>query len=294
MVTYCVDDLAASQAAWVEQLDYRLAWQGQVSAALAATWGTPAAAGCAACLLAPASGAQVWIRYLATGQRRGFEAPATAGWLATELLVEDPDALAADLADSSLRRLAGPGDLFPGPKAPRAMQMVGPCGELLYFTRILPGGSRYGMKQARSRVDRPFIVTVAGTSMAAMHAFYGEALGMRIMPPMQFNNGILAYSCGAPPGTLFPTSVSPIPGRRFLVEMDEFPTGYLPARPVAPGLPPPGMAMVSFRVASLEALPAPARAAVGPVAEAPYGGRRAAVIAGAAGEWLELIEGETP
>ena len=207
------------------------------------------------------------------------------------MLVQDPDRLASELEGSPFRRLAGPGDLFPGPKAPRAMQVVGPCGELLYFTRILPGGSRYGMKQAQSPVDRPFIVTISGTSTATMTDFYGRVLGMRIMEPMPFINGILAHACRVPADTVFPTTVSPIPGRRFLVEMDECPPG-LPARPRQAGQLPPGMAMVSCEVATLDAVCSPFRATPEPIDTFPYGGRRAAVVQGAAGEWLELIEGQ--
>ena len=293
IVTYCVDDLDASRRLWTEHLDYRLADEGRLPAALAAAWQTPEAAGQRYCLLSPASGDEIYIRYIQTGERRGFESPATRGWTATELLVEDPDKLAVALRSSPLQRIAGPADLFSGPKAPRAMQMVGPCGELLYFTRILPGGSRYGMKQARCRVDRPFIVTIAGDSMAQMHDFYGTALGMRVMAPMNFVNGILAHSCGAPPDAIFPTSVAPIPGRRFLVEMDEFPVS-LPPRPRRAGQLPPGMAMVSFRVADLDDLAVPLMGGATRIDAFPYAGRRMAVVQGAADEWLELIEGELP
>ena len=42
------------------------------------------------------------------------------------------------------------------------MQMVGPSGEIVYFTRILPGGSQYGLKGAKSAIDRAFITGPAG------------------------------------------------------------------------------------------------------------------------------------
>ncbi len=289
IVSWCVADLAAVERGWTAAPGFRVVARGTVDAALAATWDTPALRACPWILLAPASGEAVWLRFIATGEQRGYHQPLTAGWCATEFLATDPDALAGQLADSGFRRLAGPAELFPGPKAPRAMQATGPADELVYFTRILPGGSRYGMKQARSFVDRPFIVTVAGSERAAMEAFYSEQLGMRIMPPLQFVNGILAAACGAAPDTVFPTVIVPIPGRRFLVELDQCPPG-LPPRPQQPGLPPPGMSVVSFGVASLDAIGLPFRAPPRPLTAPPYAGRRVAVVSGAAGEWLELIE----
>lgn len=290
MVTHCVPELEPVATAWQQFLGFRLVDQGSLSAALCAAWDAPAAVGQRYCLLEPASGQDCLIRFIETGVSGGHGPPLTQGWLATELLATDPDALAAKLAGSPFTLLGGPADLFPRPRAPRAMQMRGPAGELLYFTRILPNGSRYGLKGARSEVDRPFIVTVGGTSGAAMHHFYGDTLGQRLLDRMPFINPILAAGCGVPHHTIIPTSIARIPGRSFLLEMDELPAGVAP-RPRPAGQLPGGMALVSFRVDNLDGLPVPPRAAPSPLAGLAYDGRRVAVIAGPAGEWLELIEG---
>jgi hypothetical protein len=245
-------------------------------------------------VMQPASGEPCYLRFVETGTR-GHGPPATWGWTATELLVQDTDALALRLRGTGFRRLGGPADLYPRPNAPRAMQVIGPSGELIYFTRLLPGGSRYGLKQARCAVDRPFICTVGGPSSARMHDFYAGVLGHRIMERTPFVNGILAMLCEAAPGTVFPTAVTSIPGRRFLLEMDEFPD-HVARRPRPPGQLPPGMSMVSFVVRDLDALATlrpgglPTRAPPRTLEGVAYGGRRVAVIEGAVGEWLELIE----
>lgn len=292
IVTHCVPALDPVVAAWTAYLGYQVVDRGELGADLCAAWDTPAAAGQRYCLLAPASGQDSYIRFVETADPGGYGPPMTFGWSATELLVQDVDALAARFRGSPFTVLGGPGDLYPRPRAPRAMQVTGPSGELIYFTRILPGGSRYGLHGARSPVDRVFIVTVGGPSSDDMHAFYGGTLGHRIMDRTPFVNTILAHGCGVPPSTVFPTSIARIPGRSFLVEMDQYPPGVRP-RPRRPGHLPPGMAMVSFRVADLGRVPVPSRAAPRPAAGRPYGGHRVAVIEGAAGEWLELIEGGT-
>ena len=122
-----------------------------------------------------------------------------------------------------------------------------------------------------------------------MHAFYGGTLGLRIMDTTPFINTILARGCGVPDSTVFPTSIARIPGRSFLLEMDEYPEVVRP-RARRDGHLLPGMSMVSFLVDSLDEIPLPFRAAPRPIARFPYTGRRAAVIEGSAGEWLELIE----
>jgi len=288
-ITYCVEDLATAESAWRDHLAFRTVDRGELGADQCAAWNTPAAIGQKYCLMEPASGEPVYLRFIETGESYPFGPPGRFGWCASEFLVRDPDALARRLADSPFRRLAGPADLFPRPKAPRAMQMIGPSGEIVYFTRILPGGSQYGLKGAKSDVDRAFIVPVGGPSMAAMREFYGAVLGLRTMDPMAFINPIMAHICGVPPRTVFPTAIAPIPGRRFLVELDELPDGATP-RPRRTGHLPPGMAMVSFLTEDLDAIAPEFRAAPVVLEHPPYSGRRTAVITGPAGEWLELID----
>jgi len=291
IVTQCVPDLDAVVAAWTRYLAYRVVERGELGADLCAAWNTPAAAGQRYCTLIPESGQDSYIRFVETADPGGYGPPMTFGWNAMELLVRDVDALAQHLRGSPFTLLGGPGDLFPRPRAPRAMQVIGPAGELIYFTRILPGGSRYGLHGARGTVDRVFIVTVGGPSSDEMHAFYGGTLGLRVMDRMSFINTILADGCAVPHSTVFPTSIARIPGRSFLVEMDEFPTAVQPRRR-RPGHLPPGMSMVSFLVRSLDDVPVPMRALPRTATGIPYGGRRVAVIEGHAGEWLELIEGD--
>ncbi len=293
IVTHCVPDLRTVVDAWTKHLGFEVADQGILGAGLCAIWNAPAAVGQRYCTLLPESGQDSYIRFIETADPGGYGPPMTFGWNATELLVRDVDGLAARLRGSPFTVLGGPGDLYPRPRAPRAMQVVGPSGELIYFTRILPGGSRYGLHGARSEVDRVFIVTVGGPSSEQMHAFYGGPLGLRIMDRMPFFNSILADGCGVPATTVFPTSIARIPGRSFLVEMDEYPQGAQP-RVRREGHLPPGMSMVSFRVNRLGDTPVPMRAPPRTINGIPYGGRRVAVIEGNAGEWLELIEGNYP
>lgn len=296
IVTHCVEKLETAESAWASVLGYATVERGRLGADLCAAWQAPAARGERYCLMQPASAEAVYLRFIETGER-GHAPPATWGWTATELLVTDPDDLALRLRGTGFRHLGGPGDLYARPNAPRAMQVLGPSGELIYFTRLLPGGSRYGLKQARSYVDRPFIVTVGSPPGTRTHDFYGELLGHRILERVPFVNPILAALCSAPPDTLFPTAVASIPGRRFLVELDEFPAQVGP-RPLQPGRLPQGMAMVSFTVRSIDDFLDRTRLAPRAAARAldglPYQGRRALVIEGAVGEWLELIEAAGP
>lgn len=289
IATHCVPRLDACAPAYRQLLDYRLVDEGRIPADLAAVWSAPAMAGMPYALLQPASGAPVYLRFIETGNASGYWPPVTQGWIATEILATDPDAVLERLAGSAFTRIGGPADLYPAPKSARALQMAGPAGELMYFTRILPGGSRFGLHGARSFVDRPFIMVVGGESLAAIEAFYGDRLGLRIWPQAPFRIGQMSRVLGLPPETTYPMSIARIPGRDFLLELEELPAG-LARRRVPNGQLPEGLAMVSFAAAPLADLDVPLRAEPRPIDSPPYGGREVAVIEGAAGEWLELIE----
>jgi catechol 2,3-dioxygenase-like lactoylglutathione lyase family enzyme len=289
MVTHCVTDLDKEIDVWAKYLDYTMVERGSLGADLCATWDAQAEAGTSYAVMQPASGADVFIRFVETGERVGYWPPVTWGWNATEILVTDPDALAVKLNDSPIRRFGGPADLYNQPKAPRAIQTLSDSGAMLYFTRIQPGGSRYGLHGAKTFVDRVFNVVLGGPSLDELQHFYAHSMGLRVGDPMMFTMTLAAQACNASPDTPFPICVAPLRARNSILELDEYPENSAP-RPRDSGRIPGGMSMVSFIVASLEQPQLSYRAPPTAVAAAPYHDRRVAVVEGPAGEWLELIE----
>jgi catechol 2,3-dioxygenase-like lactoylglutathione lyase family enzyme len=289
IATHCIPALEMCVPAYLDLLDYRLVDEGELPEALCAAWDAPDMLGRRYALLQPASGAPVFLRFIETGNTGGYWPPVTLGWIATEVLAKDPDALVEPLSRGGFRHIGGPADLYPGPKSARAMQMTGPAGELMYFTRILPGGSRFGLKGAKSFVDRPFIMVVGGTSMARTTEFYGGVLGLRITESAPFVIGQMSRVLGVRPNTAYPVSLARIPGRSFLLELEELPQD-IPLRHRPDGQLPEGLAMVSFASANLKSLALDFRAEPRTVDLLPYHGRHVAVVEGPSGEWLELID----
>ncbi|MGI9291393.1 MAG: hypothetical protein ACR2QG_09000, partial [Gammaproteobacteria bacterium] len=160
IVTHCVADLDKEISVWRDFLDYQLCAEGTLSETLCSSWGTEAETGRPYAIMQPADNSEVYIRFIETGNRPGYWPPVTWGWNATEILVSNPDQLAERLQDCPIERFGGPGDLYPSPKAPRAIQTLGPSGAMLYFTRILPGGSRYGLHGSKTDVGRIFNVVL--------------------------------------------------------------------------------------------------------------------------------------
>lgn len=284
-----MSDLVSETDIWSQHLGYELISQGTLPADLCAAWGTPGEIGHRYSLMAPASDTKVYIRLVETEARVGYWPPVTWGWNATEILVQDPDQLALYLEGTPIKRFGGPANLYPHPKAPRAIQTLSASGAMLYFTRILPGGSRYGLHGARVPIDRIFNVVLGGPSLDDLCDFYRNTLGLRVGAPMMFTMTLAAQACDAPPDTPFPICVASLKARSSILELDEYPENSKP-RPRPEGCLPGGMSMVSFTTPDLDALPVATRSQPTSIAESPYNGRRTAVIEGPAGEWLELIE----
>ncbi len=287
-VTLSAPDLGATETAYTTWLGYKVVDRGLVSETLASSWGAPLTEGREFVLLQPASGAPTYLRIVQSAVTPGYAALKTHGWNANEILVKDPDALAARFAAAdSPFRVIGPPRPLSSSSTVRAMQAIGPAGELNYFTRIPPEGGTMIKTPAVSEVDRTFIVVLGGADMSAMRSFYGDVLKTTVTPPYDTTVNVLQDAYGLPADHLTQLALVAIsPG--FLIELDQYPP-QATARPVRNGDLPPGMAIVSFAAKDLDvdALPW----AVGPTArtDAPYDGRRAGMLIGPAGEWIEVV-----
>lgn len=287
MVTLCVPDLDAAEHAYVDWLGYAVAGRGAVTADLAAAWEAPLATGSRMSLLRPTSATRFRLRIIERPPTVGYTPLMTHGWNANEILVQDPAALAARFATpGSPFRVIGPPEPLASNPAIVAMQALGPAGELNYFTRLPPGGGTYVKTPAVSAVDRSFILVLGGPSMSAMQAFYRDVLGLAVTPSYDSPVGVLQAAHGLPPDATTPIALVPLPPGSAL-ELDQYPSGATP-RPQRPDDLPPGLAMVSFEGTLARDLPW--RRAPIARTEIPYDGRRAGLLRGPAGEWLEIIE----
>jgi hypothetical protein len=283
-VTHTVPNLESIEQAYTRGLGYRAVDRGSVPAAVAHAWRAPAVAGRAYLTLEPESGEAVHLRFIECPAAAGWRALTTHGWNATELVVEDVDALAARLGGSGAFRLIGaPRSLTRFPTI-RAMQVLGPAGECLYLTQI-GAGTTLQLAVARSFVGRVFIVVAGGSDLEAMFAVYA-GFANAIDPPVATPVAVISQANGLPVETLHRHGLVKLPGGS-LIELDAYPAVTRP-RATAPGELPPGMAIVTF---TCDGLRRGARAA--PVAAGLLRGVGVgAMLKGAAGELIELVEAD--
>ena len=285
-VTLSAPDLDAAQAAYVEHLHYHVVDQGMVTAEFAAAWDAPRTLGRRYVLLQSASGAQTYLRIVQSPAYAGFAAMKTLGWNSNEILVQDVDALALKLRHSPFRILGEPHALSVSSNV-RAMQVIGPAGELNYLTSIPPGGGTFIKTSAQSFVDRTFIVVLGGSAVQPLREFYHEQLGLDVTPAYASSVSVLGAAWNMPPDWQAQMALAQI-SPAYLVELDQYPAAAT-ARPQRPGDLPAGMAMVSFATTDLHGIKAPWVVRPARRAGAPYYGREAGVIRGPAGELIELV-----
>ncbi len=288
MVTMLVTNLNAVEEAYDSYLGYQVVEEGQIDRSLGSVWGARGMNKHPYVIMQPKSGAEVYLRFIEDKSMTNYRPMGTHGWNSTEILVEDPDALAVQLSNSSFNIIGQPYDLYPTPDAPRAMQVLGPSNEIIYLTRIIPGGSGFNLGSAQSYVDRVFIMVVGGPSMKALQDFYSQKLNMPVTEASDWTIGVISRLNNLPEDTVYPLALVSFE-QDFLIELDEYPSVVVPRKRAVNHLPS-STSVVSFLVDSLDNFDIKWRRPPQSIQNFPYNGRKVGVTIGPAGEWIELIE----
>jgi catechol 2,3-dioxygenase-like lactoylglutathione lyase family enzyme len=139
-------------------------------------------------------------------------------------------------------------------------------------------------------VDRTFIVVLGGPDMDNLRTFYKDVLAMPVSEPFGARVRLLSGAHDLDLEYRHPLAMASLP-KDFGIELDEYPPSAT-TRAQRFGELPPGMAMVGFRIASLQPVAEYLLSDPQPVAQAPYNGRLVGVLRGPAGELIELIQGD--
>lgn len=232
-VTLTTPDLDRSCEAYEHYLGYR-GERNTVAPDLAGRLGVPDLAGRAMALLHPESGGPRFIRLV-----DGPADPApltTPGWTAVELIVRDLDRLAERLADSPFRVIGPPETLdFDFTDAIRAMQVVGPSGEVLYLTEVSGRVPGFDLPEAKTDVGPPFIAVAGVADLSTWLASAHEAAEIESGAPIEARIGVLSAALGLHPDTRHRLTTVAL-GEASYLEIDHLPAPSS-SRPLRHGLP---------------------------------------------------------
>jgi catechol 2,3-dioxygenase-like lactoylglutathione lyase family enzyme len=282
-----VPDLDAALIDYRDRLGLRLVEFGNVGAPLADSWGCLANADSRMATLQPVSGSRCFIRLVEQPVPAAFVPTTSYGWASYELTVLDVFGWPARIADSGFT-IVGPPKEIEGLPYFVAMQVHGPGREMLYFNETRSNTPSSDLPVARTTMDHMFIVILAARDRAASIGWYCDRLGLDEGDTYVIEYSMINDAFGLPAGTTSGLTMIQN-GRMPIVEIDDYPP-QTAERPRDPGCLPPGNALVSLAVESLDACRCDWIAPPAVHDGALYAGRRSATTIGAAGELLELIE----
>jgi len=289
MTTIGATDLTPVEDWYTNWLGYSVAERGEISEAVAGSWGTPNMAGRPYILMQPESGADVFIRAALIDGVAGYSAMTTFGWNSFEIIVDDVYALNERLKDSPFD-IIGPARSLGGNIASiHAMQVIGPMQEVLYLACETGDRETSRLPIPESFVDRVFIVILAGPDADAIREFYVSKLAME--PAGEFDIPIANIACAQnlPEDHVFQLKMVIATERGNSIEIDGYP-GSAGPRARATGQLPPGNAMVSFSANNLDQFDIDFIAPPVQETSLAYSGNRSASFIGPAGEITEIIE----
>ncbi len=286
IATLAVPDVTAIADLYGEWLGYATVQKGEVPQRLAASWGAPNSGGRPYVIMQPESGTDVFIRAVEIDPVPGYKAMTTWGWNAVEVIVDDPDAVYEKLSDSPFTLLGKPEGLQNYPSI-RATQFQGPAEDVLYLTAETGDRDNSLLPHPGAFVGRVFIMVVAGPDIQALQDFYAETFNMQRGPIRNSPIELINRAQGIALDSERPITIVGMADHGNILELDGY-GDHTGPRPSTEGQLPPGIAMTSVEVESLDDLNLDF--ITPPV---PEYGTRAATAVGPAGELLELIERHT-
>jgi catechol 2,3-dioxygenase-like lactoylglutathione lyase family enzyme len=286
--TIAAPDVDAVEKTYVDWLGFRVVQRGTLDASVAASWGAPKNSGASYSILEPESGKQNFLRIVHNPKVEGYKPLTTFGWAASEMVCQDVDALQERLKDSPFEIVGPAADLEMIPEI-RAMQVRGLADEIFYLTMFKVDIPEYDLPVAHSFVDRMFIAVLATNCPEKVQGWFEKHWGIAPGDIADTKLSLIDDAFGVPPRTLDLRLTVTTMRSRSLVEIDGYPP-QATVRPQDEGYLPPGNAMMSVAVDTLDGLALDT--ITNPVLrpEAPYFGRRAATTIGAMGELIELVE----
>jgi catechol 2,3-dioxygenase-like lactoylglutathione lyase family enzyme len=286
--THVVADLDNAIARYESWMGYRTVERGEVPSNLAAAWDAPASAHRSYAVLQPASGAEVFLRFVEGDPVPDYLPIRTYGWAAIELCVTDVEAVNAKMLQSPFE-VIGPPKPLDGFATVKPMQVRGADLETVYLTQILQPGPDTGLPQPQSLIDRPFIMVLACPDLRKTAQWVKDVLGLPMIDPVAIRYSMIEKAFGLPETTKIELTTARGGGQVFL-ELDQYPDAAT-ERPGHAGALPPGVAITTMMYPDFGRLEGHWSSAPVVRAGAVYGGRRTGVLTTPEGALLEVVEG---
>lgn len=272
--------------AYCQQLGFTVSYQGKVSAELAAFWQAPVLSGNRLQILAAANG-DPWLRLVEDPNASDSQPLQRLGWLALESSVASVDAVRAVIDTGQFQVLGEPAYLQVS-DAIKALQLLGPAGEVSYLTEVQRPVPPFELPQTQSFSASIFIPVLAVPDRQAAVTFYQQLHNAD--PALLFDTKITVLNkrWQKPLTQQYPVATLQL-DCLCLFEIDELPEGLPLCRPT--NSLPSGIALVSCICKDLERVAMLTGATIQQFHDPYYPTDRFILLTGPAGELLELVQG---
>jgi hypothetical protein len=285
--TLLTPDPGAASQRYVDWLDYKRVEEGEVGLELAESWGAPASAGKAFAVVQPASGAEIYLRFIQGETAPGYEPLKTLGWAAIEICNQDVMAVNERMVRSPFE-IIGPPKLIEGLPTIHPMQVKGPDGEIVYLTEIKDLSEGSGLPKPASLIDHLFIMVLACSDMQRSAEWFCGNLGFTLDPPISLVYSMINDAFDLAPDAQHQLAMGGDGGDVF-IEFDQYPSAVSP-RPAHASELPPGIALCTVTHPNLDLIKAPWITVPAPRAGVVYKGRRSGVLRGPDDTLMEVVE----
>ena len=241
--TVTVANLQRSIDLYSKYLDYKIIETDLVSSELANSWNAPEAAGHKFAVLQPASGKEIYLRFVEQPPVDGFRALRSYGWNAIEICVTDVMAVHQRLQESPFE-IIGPPRENSGLANIHPMQIKGPDEEVVFLTQINSDIPPFKLPRASSLIDQIFIMVIGCRDMVAAVDWFKTNLGFARGDEMQIAYTMLAKAYGKDLTTQYSLTTM-VDDHDVFLEVDQYPAEAQPRRKHE-GLLPPGCAITTF------------------------------------------------
>jgi hypothetical protein len=284
--TLTVPDAEAAAARYGRWMDYAVVERGITPPDLAASWGAPASAGQPYVVAQPASGAEVFLRFIQGEIPADYRPLRTHGWAAIEICVEDVLAVNDRMVESPFT-IIGPPKELEGLPTIFPMQVRGPDDEIVFLTQIRGDLPEYDLPRAGALIDKLFILVLACSDLKASMDWFEESVGLTCGRVLDLVYTVINDAFDFPPEDRH-ALVTLTHERDVFLELDQYPVQATP-RPGMAGALPPGVAIATLSHPDMDALPGPWITPPAPRAGAIYGGRRAGTLRAPDGTLVEIV-----
>lgn len=287
--TVTVASLDRSIELYQRYLNYRLIETGSVDSDVAESWQAPGVTGHAYAVLQPASGRDIYLRFVEQEPVPGFRALRTYGWNAIELCVSDVREVYARLKDSPFE-IIGPPRENPGLANIHPMQIKGPDEEVVFLTQINADTPPYKLPRAQSLIDQVFIMVIGCRDVAAATTWFEVNLGLERGEDLKIAYTMLAKAYGKDLSTQYQLTTL-MHDFDIFVEVDQYPAEAT-ERHKQNGMLPPGCAITTFWHPEFDLIQRAQSNAAQTHAGVLYDGKKSVLLEGPDGALVEVVAGK--